>query len=686
MSLTSHLSFGECSNESLGGSYTIKDSTSQTCDVSEYGRQSRAGHVPCNLSGQHSVASHVSECNNMSGTRPNSMSFCATLPTPSSCVVTTPNDKNYCTTSSSQDMVTPVQSNKVRLVRKNSFSLAMAKHVRETKEQELSRVVLDRNAHVVRNNSGSPENKHNSSALQPLPNSSFDFGSNKTIEFAKDNDEVFEEDKENVGFPSSPLNKCIPSSPLNRLTSPPQSSDFPLQCQTPSPPSPSYNIYKMPDLNMFNEDSMGSMSSSPKNNIPRLQEPINISPLKPVTFSTESPSSIEDPIIKLTPKLKTCESDVQSIDMGDNVTPVLTPNARDGHDEAAAENMRSLRDMERTLSPEILRCDMSFQSWDSDIHLDRETPSIERQDKTLEMDVSEMTEQQTESLSNTNIVHDSSKTSSEDGCVSNASTPSPLPLPRLLSPDHDSSMMTTPNNFKIPAQSSSLNRKRKCSNESPEIASTHLTDEFTELILAKKVKIDNDQDGLVGTKQSHSSTSSSSSEEEGRQGIGFSTPVHQSNSTPLSSVPPHMQKFKGMKAVKFVSPAGLTPVQHPDHGVMTQPPFKMPFSLAELDTSNPPSTPKHFNPSPHTFKTPSHPSTRMTPLRTPKSIQRQRRTQEASRILGTPDYLAPELLLGIIYCTQPIVVRNIYLLTSAFSTLFIDMSDAFIELYFVMMT
>ena len=76
----------------------------------------------------------------------------------------------------------------------------------------------------------------------------------------------------------------------------------------------------------------------------------------------------------------------------------------------------------------------------------------------------------------------------------------------------------------------------------------------------------------------------------------------------------------------------------------------------------------------------------MTPLRTPKSIQRQRRTQEASRILGTPDYLAPELLLGIIYCTQPIVVRNIYLLTSAFSTLFIDMSDAFIELYFVMMT
>ena len=134
-----------------------------------------------------------------------------------------------------------------------------------------------------------------------------------------------------------------------------------------------------------------------------------------------------------------------------------------------------------------------------------------------------------------------------------------------------------------------------------------------------------------------------------------------------------MQKFKGMKAVKFVSPAGLTPVQHPDHGVMTQPPFKMPFSLAELDTSNPPSTPKHFNPSPHTFKTPSHPSTRMTPLRTPKSIQRQRRNQEASRILGTPDYLAPELLLGIIYCTQPIVVRNIYLLTSAFSTLLCQM-------------
>jgi len=334
----------------------------------------------------------------------------------------------------------------------------------------------------------------------------------------------------------------------------------------------------------------------------------------------------------------TCDRDEQSVDMTDNVTPVLNPSAREDHGEAAAENMRSLRDMERTLSPEILRCDMSFQSWDSDIHLDRETHSIERQDKTQEMDISEMTEQHTESLGNINSIqdHDSSKTSSEDECVSRISTPSPLPIPQLLSPDHDNSMMTTPNSFKIPAQSS-LNRKRKCSDESPVIGSTHLTDDLTELILAKKVKVDTEKDTRMG------STSSSSSEEESRQGIGFSTPVHQSNSTPLSSVPPHMQKFKGMKAVKFVSPAGLTPVQHPD-AVKTQPPFKMPFSLAELDTSNPPSTPKHFNQSPHAFKTPSHPSTRMTPLRTPKSVQR--RKQEPSRILGTPDYLAPELLLG----------------------------------------
>lgn len=125
----------------------------------------------------------------------------------------------------------------------------------------------------------------------------------------------------------------------------------------------------------------------------------------------------------------------------------------------------------------------------------------------------------------------------------------------------------------------------------------------------------------------------------------FSTPVQQ-YSTPLSAVPQHMKQLKGLKSVKFVSPAaGLTPVQPPDNLDQQIPvqPLKMPFSLAELDTSRPPATPTHFPPSSPVFKTPSR---IQTPLRTPKSMPRPRRKQEPTRILGTPDYLAPELLKG----------------------------------------
>lgn len=34
-------------------------------------------------------------------------------------------------------------------------------------------------------------------------------------------------------------------------------------------------------------------------------------------------------------------------------------------------------------------------------------------------------------------------------------------------------------------------------------------------------------------------------------------------STPLSSVPTHLKHLKGLKAVKFLSPAGVTPVNYP---------------------------------------------------------------------------------------------------------------------------
>ena len=109
--------------------------------------------------------SHVAECVEGGEGRPRSSLSCHAhaMTTPSAA------DKASC------GMVTPLQSSKVRLTRKNSFSEAMARHVKETggnKEADLSRKVLDRRPP---HHSGSPEPKLNSSALQSLPNSSFDF-------------------------------------------------------------------------------------------------------------------------------------------------------------------------------------------------------------------------------------------------------------------------------------------------------------------------------------------------------------------------------------------------------------------------------------------------------------------------------------------------------------------------------
>ena len=645
LSLTSHLSFsnvtGDCTTDSLGGSYTVRDSTSHTCDVSEYGRQSRAGHVSStvHMSGQHH---HSLPQDDSIDIRPTSMSYCGTVATPSPSHITTPNDKVTCASTSTCDMVTPLQSTRVRLVRKNSFSEAMAKHVKETKE-DLSRKVLDRRPPI---SSQSPEHKLNSSALQSLPNSSFDFGQNKTIEFAQNlsndndhNDEVFDEDKENFHLPSSPL-KFIPSSPLHRVVSPPA-------CDQTSPSDQQYSQYQYNNMPCLNEDSRGSISSSPKHNQLRNIEEhinINISPLKPVKSEGE-------------------EEHVDASDDTDafnNVTPVLTPSTREIN-EAAAENMRSLRDMEQTLSPEILRGDRSHQSWDSDIHLDTVTPDTRTRSHDNSHDVVETDIRDIET-----VEHDMSYKSSEDELLSRTSTPSPLPVPDLLSPQSEKSVAKTPemtpSSFKIPSQSNSLKRKCSASPNQETSKKTFLTADLSELILNKKVKLDTsdvDMEISATCADSHVSTStvsscstkpsigssSSSGEDEDRQGYGFSTPVHH-NSTPLSAIPQHIKQFKGMKAVKFVSPAGLTPVQHAEHLAKTPPPaLKMPFSLAELDTSCPPSTPPHYAPSP-VFKTPSHPSTRQTPLRTPKSISRPRFNAEPSRILGTPDYLAPELLLG----------------------------------------
>merc|ERR1712025_312772 len=206
--------------------------------------------------------------------------------------------------------------------------------------------------------------------------------------------------------------------------------------------------------------------------------------------------------------------------------------------------------------------------------------------------------------------------------------------------------------FKIP--STSTNRKRKSSGAPIGPISSGLTSDLTDLVLSKRTKFEVSsplvQDFLASplnqpaqlsssTERNVQSSSSSSSEEEG-PGYGYSTPVHQ-YSTPLSAVPNHIKQLKGFKAVKFVSPAGVTPVQYPSVPANNLP---CPLSLAEFDSDSRPCTPPPYSSAKPVFKTPSH-QTRQTPLRTPKSVQRGVRATASTRILGTPDYLAPELLL-----------------------------------------
>ena len=117
--------------------------------------------------------------------------------------------------------------------------------------------------------------------------------------------------------------------------------------------------------------------------------------------------------------------------------------------------------------------------------------------------------------------------------------------------------------------------------------------------------------------------------------------------------------------VKFLSPAGVTPVlAPPPPPPPTQPalpaPNTLPSSLHQTPPSQflPPKAGGGTRPSSAAagggggYASPLQSlgcagmSTPQTPFRTPKSVLRKPGEQRAeSRILGTPDYLAPELLL-----------------------------------------
>jgi len=147
-------------------------------------------------------------------------------------------------------------------------------------------------------------------------------------------------------------------------------------------------------------------------------------------------------------------------------------------------------------------------------------------------------------------------------------------------------------------------------------------------------------------------------------------------STPLSAVPSHLKMLKN-KMVQFLSPAGVTPVSHPVHpaisGRQPQMSVSTPLSMVDLNqisriksplqpmslsTAETPQRPSAVvgggsdggfqAPPPPQFHTPP-PQSQMhsvaTPFRTPKSVRRRKHESTDVRILGTPDYLAPELLL-----------------------------------------
>jgi len=368
-----------------------------------------------------------------------------------------------------------------------------------------------------------------------------------------------------------------------------------------------------PKLNLdLDDDSRGSMSSSPINNKVKRFSPNSdsLSPLKPETTMEEmSESRVTSRLASLTGHLRALTSERKPRDSIET-TPVT--GSHSGL-EQTRENMRRLRRGDKTIKPEILRADSSHQSFDSDIHLERPESSQEtvtREEQTQsEMEMSQAQEEiESESDSSEYL----SPLSSPEAII----TVSSIPKPGIESPMPEAK----PSAF-------SLKRMRSAGR-------TRLTGEFSDLEINKKARHDSAAGPASdpGVDRSSISSSSSGSSEEG-QGYEASTPVHSNNplNTPLSAVPKHMKQFKN-KAVKFVSPAGVTPVQHPDAR-------KIPLNLAELDTSDDPVT----TPTPQDFLSSDSPMFK-TPQRTPAPKPELKRKRTETKVRGTPQYLAPELV------------------------------------------
>jgi len=481
--------------------------------------------------------------------------------------------------------------------------------------------------------------------LQQMPNSSMDLGAgskNQTIEWKSESSPMKASQSEREG-----KENVVPM--LEGRHSPDLHLDlaFPdtQMLVAPVTPPKAESGSKTPPLRLFPEgdDSLGSLSSSPKPLASSLL-PLSSPPISPVHGSHQSPLVKQATYLPTSPLQGSSPGSSPRSDGGldkrlasprssPSSTPILSPKSCLGPHSAAAANMRALRQRSGN-TPETLR---TLFNEDSDLHLDATLDKMEQ-------NVNNMVDFKKDFLDRSGLEED------EDGDVV-FTVPGGTPV------QHE----RLEKRFKMPTPFPLLSKKRKLSSFSSNCSSnsTGLTDDLTELAVLKRQKPSDNQavppsfdeswkicerkevfsgstsmtsrsssEGLLPG-DSRQSKSSCSSEEEQGIGYGCSTPVF----SPLSAIPRRMKAGAKGKAVQFKSPAGVfTPVQ----------PCKPGLTLAQLDAESVQMT----TPPPHQQRTSSPAVAGLTtPFRTPTSAAAGDGGKDGSRLLGTPDYLAPELLL-----------------------------------------
>ena len=476
--------------------------------------------------------------------------------------------------------LTRLSNSRPPLRRKNSFAESLAKC--QTKAALEAKTPHSPKQGLLL---GSSPNKDPDSSfqLQPMPNSSMDLGSkNQTMEWKSESSPMKasqserECGKENVvpmleGRHSPDLHLDLPFPDTQILAN-----------AHVTPPKVDLAMDKTPPLRLFleNDDSLGSLSSSPKPLASSLL-PLSSPPISPVHGSPQSPLVKQATFLPTSP-LQCSSPDsssprsegwlnkrIPSPKSSPSSTPILSPKSCLGPHSNA--NMRALRQRSGN-TPETLR---TLFDEDSDLHLEATLDKMEE-------NMDNMVDFKKDFLDQSALEED------DEGDVV-FTVPGGTPVQEHGRPEK---------RFKMPTPFPLLSKKRKISSFSSNCSSnsTGLTDDLTELAVLKRPKPSDiqsipqtvceawkmtEQKEMCTSLASRSSSeglrqskSSCSSEEEQGTGYGCSTPVF----SPLSAIPRRMKAGVKGKAVQFKSPAGVfTPVQ---------PPCKPGLTLAHLDAES----------------------------------------------------------------------------------------------------